>query len=145
MQNIERPAFCQPRQKPTQHQIRYRSGPRLRRQSPNLRELRTKKTRTAGSRNVLPRLLTRIQDMWLLDLREPRKESHDMPISDHRSKRVPSRQNVTRKPMTSPPRHFRGTLQEQSGFNICRSDIGMNHIKNEPPCSLLESSFFAAK
>jgi len=27
MQNIERPSFCQPCQKPTQHQIRYRSDP----------------------------------------------------------------------------------------------------------------------
>src|SRR6266487_2198655 len=44
--------------------------PRLHRQSPSLQELRTTKTRTSGSRNVLPRLLTKIQDMWLLDLRE---------------------------------------------------------------------------
>jgi len=27
MQNIERPTFCQPCQKPTPHQIRYRSDP----------------------------------------------------------------------------------------------------------------------
>ena len=27
MQNLDRPAFCQPCQKPTQHQIRYRSDP----------------------------------------------------------------------------------------------------------------------
>src|SRR2546428_4592699 len=33
--------------------------PRLRRQSPSLREMRTRKTRTIGSRNLLPRLLTR--------------------------------------------------------------------------------------
>src|SRR5437899_1687292 len=32
--------------------------PRLRRQSPSVRDLRTKKTRTPGSRNLLPRLLT---------------------------------------------------------------------------------------
>jgi hypothetical protein len=44
--------------------------PRLHRQSPSMRELRTKKTRTPGSKNVLPRPLTRMQVMWLLDLRE---------------------------------------------------------------------------
>src|SRR6266571_7962295 len=33
--------------------------PRLHRQSPSLREMRTRKTRTIGSRNLLPRLLTR--------------------------------------------------------------------------------------
>ena len=45
--------------------------PRLHRQSPSVRELRTKKTRTNVSRNVPPRLLTKIQDMWSMDLREP--------------------------------------------------------------------------
>jgi len=35
-----------------------------------MRELRREKTQTVGSRNVLPRLLTKIQAMWLLDIRE---------------------------------------------------------------------------
>ncbi len=48
--------------------------PRHHRQSPSVRELRTRKTRAAGSRNVLPRLLTSLQTMWLLDLREPPDE-----------------------------------------------------------------------
>src|SRR6266568_2712884 len=63
MQNLDRPAFCQPCQKPTQHQIRYRSDPDFVAQSVDVRELRTEKTPTTGTRNVLPRLLTRIQDM----------------------------------------------------------------------------------
>ena len=61
--------------------------PRLRRQSPNLRELRTEKTRTLGSMDVLPRLLTSLQAMWLLDLRERPEESGRRPQQDHRTKK----------------------------------------------------------
>src|SRR5438876_9223221 len=61
-----------PETHPTPDPIQIR--PRLRRQSPNLRELRTKKTRTLGSRDVLPRLLTSLQAM-LLDLRERPNDS----------------------------------------------------------------------
>src|SRR5437867_3237864 len=67
--------------------------PRLRRQSLNVRELRTRKTRTTGSRNVLPRLSTTLQAMWLLDLREPPEERGRRPQQDCRTKRVPSKQN----------------------------------------------------
>src|SRR5213080_3592197 len=69
--------------------------PRLRRQSLNVRELWTRKTRTTGSRNVLPRLLTRIQDMWLTDLREPPKESHVGSRNEHRASRISSKRSVT--------------------------------------------------
>src|SRR2546425_6248835 len=44
--------------------------PRFRTPRVSLRELWRKKPRTSGSRNVLPRLLTSLQAMWLLDLRE---------------------------------------------------------------------------
>src|SRR5256886_17500330 len=64
--------------------------PRLRRQSPIMRKLRTKKTRTTRARNVLPRLLTKIQDMWLMDLREPPKESHVGSRHEHRASRISS-------------------------------------------------------
>jgi len=75
--------------------------PRLRRQSPNLRELRTKKTRTLGSRDVLPRLLTRIQDMWLMDLRVQQEAGCGRPRRDLRNKRGSSKQIITRRPVTS--------------------------------------------
>src|SRR5690242_17466807 len=70
--------------------------PRLRWQSPNPRKLRTKKTRTPGSRDVLPRLLTRIQDMWLMDLRVQQEAGCDRPRRFVRSKRGSSKQIITR-------------------------------------------------
>jgi hypothetical protein len=45
-----------------------------------MRESRTRKTRTNRSRNVLPRLLTKIQDMCLLDPREPKGKITTDPI-----------------------------------------------------------------
>src|SRR5438309_10130099 len=74
--------------------------PRLRRQ-PNLRELWTKKTRTLGSRNVLPRLLTRIQDMWLMDLRVQQEADCGRPRRNLRNKRGSSKQIITRRPVNS--------------------------------------------
>src|SRR2546422_6878079 len=72
--------------------------PRLHRQSPSMRELRTKKTRTVGSRNVLPRLLTNLQAMWLLDIRERPKENYRRNGRVDRVKRVPPNPRVRRKP-----------------------------------------------
>src|SRR6266566_1666804 len=70
MQNTNHPAWClHTTDHPAPDPIPIR--PRLHRQTLNVRKLRTRKTRTSGSRNVLPRLLTRIRDMWLMDLREP--------------------------------------------------------------------------
>src|SRR5260370_39173481 len=69
--------------------------PRLRRQSLSLEELRTENTRTTESRNVLPRLLTRIQDIRLMDLREPPKESHVGSPHEHRASRISSKRSVT--------------------------------------------------
>src|SRR5438309_8919643 len=75
--------------------------PRLRRQSPNMRELRTKKTRTLGSRDVLPRLLTRIQDMWLMDLRVQQEAGCGRSRRDLRNKRGSSKHIITPRPVTS--------------------------------------------
>src|SRR5438552_12109036 len=75
--------------------------PRLHRQSPNLRELRTEKTRNLGSRDVLPRLLTRIQDMWLMDLRVQQEAGCGRSRRDLRNKRGSSKQIITRRPVTS--------------------------------------------
>src|SRR2546430_13428394 len=75
--------------------------PRLRRQSPRVRELRRKKTRTPGSRNVLPRLLTKIQDMWLMDLRVQQEAGCGRARRDLRNKRGSSKQIITRRPSKS--------------------------------------------
>ena len=75
--------------------------PRLRRQSPSVRELRTKKTRTTGTRNVLPRPLTRIQDMWLMDLRVQQEAGCNRPRRNLRNTKGPSKQTITRRPVTS--------------------------------------------
>src|SRR5467141_1487562 len=88
MQTLDRPAFCQPCQKPTQHQIRISIRPRLHRQNLNVRKLRTTKTRTTGTRDVLPRLLTKIEDMWLLDIREPQNRAAAKPNGDRRTRTV---------------------------------------------------------
>src|SRR2546427_3987002 len=74
--------------------------PRLHRQSLRVRELRTKKTRTTGSRNVLPRLLTTLQAMWLLDLREGLEESHEKDRRDNRTEKETQRPSVIQKPRT---------------------------------------------
>ena len=74
--------------------------PRLRRQSPNLRELRTKKTRTTGSGNVLPRLLKGIEDMWLLDLRETRERSYAESSQERQTRRVSAKRSIIRKHRT---------------------------------------------
>src|SRR5947208_4463265 len=88
-----------PETHPTQDPIPIR--PRLRRQSPSVRELRTKKTRTTGTRNVLPRLLTRIQDMWLMDLRVQQETGCNRPRRNLRNTRGPSKQTITCRPVTS--------------------------------------------
>jgi hypothetical protein len=75
--------------------------PRLRRQSPDLRELRTKKTGNPGSRDVLPRLLTRIQDMWLMDLREPQETNTHRPVPHSQSKKISKKQSITRPTVSS--------------------------------------------
>src|SRR2546426_886187 len=46
-------------------------------------------------RDSVPRLLTRLEDLWLLDLRERPEESRYRSIRDHRSKRGSSKRSVT--------------------------------------------------
>src|SRR5712691_5982429 len=77
--------------------------PRLHRQSPSMRELRTKKTRTTESRNVLPRLLTSLQARWLMDLREP-QDANGLGLQlDYRTKKISARQNATSKAKAREP------------------------------------------
>jgi len=78
--------------------LRTTIGSRPRREGSNLRELPTKRTRTAGSRNVLPRLLTNLQAMWLLDIRERPKENYRRNGRVDRVKRVPPNSKVRLKP-----------------------------------------------
>jgi len=44
--------------------------------------------------------LTSLEAMWLLDLREPPEESHDMSRHEHGTRRFASKRSVTRKPRT---------------------------------------------
>ena len=69
------------------------------RQSISLPELRRENPPAARVRNGVPRLLTRIADMWLLDLREPLEESRGS-RRERRTSRVPSKRSVIHKPRT---------------------------------------------
>src|SRR6266699_566774 len=71
--------------------------PRLHLQSLSLRELRTKNTRTTGPRNVLPGLLTRIRDMWLMDLREPTERGIVESPRTRGTRKADSRQNDSKR------------------------------------------------
>src|SRR5437867_5858723 len=73
------------------------------RQSVSLPGLRRENPPAARVRNGVPGLLTRIADMWLMDLREPQKESRHGPIGDQRSKRVSSKRSVIHKTRTRGP------------------------------------------
>jgi len=67
----------------------------VRRQTTSLPELRRDNSRTSRVRDGVPRLLTRLEDLWLLDLREPTDESGRGPQRDHRTRRVSPKQSVT--------------------------------------------------
>src|SRR5437016_8500999 len=97
MQNLERPTFCQPCQKPTQHQIRHRTDPDFVGRV-LVCENWTRQTRTPRSRNVLPRLLTKIQDMWLLDIRERPIRGRQDDKRNSRARKSAQRPSVTDKP-----------------------------------------------
>jgi len=72
------------------------------RQSTSLSGLRRENPPAAGVRDGVPRLLTRIADMWLLDLREPPEESRGS-RRERRTSRVPSKRSVIQKPRTHGP------------------------------------------
>src|SRR6266571_1709545 len=51
-------------------------------------------------RNSLPRLLTRLEDLWLMNLREPPEENGRRPQQDLRTRLVPLKQRVVHKTQT---------------------------------------------
>jgi hypothetical protein len=60
----------------------------VRRPTTSLPELRRNTTRTSRNRNSVPRLLTSLQAMWLLDLREPQDENGQKPQRHPRTRNV---------------------------------------------------------
>jgi hypothetical protein len=108
--------------------------PRLHRQSPSMRELRTKKTRTTGSKNVPPRLLTNTRHVVDGPTRTSRHEhrasriSSPLPASkDIRERHCPS-QGRTHESQCEVHGRIKGALRSPFAPNLY-DDCYRHHVK----------------
>ncbi len=113
-------------------------------------ELWRNNPRTSRNRNSVPRLLTKIQDMWLLDLREPPKESGHRPQRDSRTRKVPHKQCPTQDPNPQIRERERSVIfqlhsfasRRSTGFDISRMVTDLVTANGNGPELSLETQFW---